>query len=103
MEEYKSFLDLFGIDLSVLGALLIGIIAVTNFLKSKFAELQGNWILLPVLILSAIGSIAVFPGDVTKIIVATIILTVISTGTWDTTKQIAHKVGVGMSGTKKVK
>jgi len=90
-QEYTSFLELFKIDPAVIGAILIGIIAVTNFLKAQFPQLTGKWIMLPVGALSLLASIYAFPGNTATIVVATLVLTVIACGGWDSMKVLAHK------------
>ncbi len=98
----------FGLDITSLLGIAVGITIVVNFLKATppFNNwIQGNVIPIITFILSLLVSAFVFWGLWVQLIVASVIIAVLSIGGWATAKMIAHKVGkepTSIAGGKKV-
>lgn len=88
-DALKIIVDMFQINLAW-PALIMALIAL---LKEQFG-VNGRLILLIDALLCLGLSTAAYQPDVTRIIAGTVVYVVMTSGTWATAKQIAHKVGV---------
>jgi 4-amino-4-deoxy-L-arabinose transferase-like glycosyltransferase len=88
--ELEQIATYFGLDITSLLAVAGTIIMLANLVKEWF-KVQGNWNIAVVAGLSGAYSIFTYQNTVDKIIVSTILLTILAAAAWKTAKIVAHK------------
>lgn len=97
IDIFTQLSNLVGLDISSLMTMSATITVVVNYLKvtSPFSKVvKGSVIPIVIIVLSLIISVVTLWGAVIKIIVSTVIISVLSIGGWATTKILAEKISI---------